>query len=84
MIIESKIRDLVSAYDEYSALKSRLGIGNFAFQFRDPDTNEIISDLSVIGKVPDNSDVISNDFPIRVIDGNAEMSNLILNIKAWR
>ena len=84
LVIESNITLLVDEYeDDYSKLKQDLGIENFAFEFRN-ENNEIIPELSVRGKIPDNVDIISKDFPVRMINSNAQSANLILNIKAWR
>lgn len=84
LVIDTNITLLVNEYEtDYSALKQDLGVDNFAFEFRD-ENNEIIEALSVRGKIPENVDIISKDFPVRVIDANAQMTNRILNIKAWR
>ena len=84
MIVEENIGTLKDDYvARYSQLKQDLGIDNFAFEFRELD-NTIIDDFSVKGKIPDNVDVISKDFPVRVINERAEISELILNIKVWR
>lgn len=83
IIVEANIVDLKSRYEsDYSGLKQDLGLDSFAFEFRDIDNNPI-DGLSVQGKIPDSSDIISKDFPVRVINQDAEMSELILNIKAW-
>ena len=55
-----------------------MGVDNFAFEFRKLD------DFSVEKKIPGSVDVISKDFPVRVINERAEISELILNIKVWR
>jgi len=84
IVIEDNIVLIVEEYkDDYSSLKQNLGVENFAFEFRD-ENNQIIDDLSVRGKIPDNVDIVSKDFPIRVINADALMTNRILNIKAWR
>lgn len=84
LIVESNITLFVQEYeDDYTALRQDLGIDNFAFEFRNLN-NELIPELSVRGKIPDNVDIISKDFPVRMINSNAQTSNLILNIKAWR
>ena len=85
IIFEEKIELLVAAYQaKYPQLKQDLGVDNFAFEFKELDADDPITRFSVRGKIPDNVDVISKDFPVRIINKNAETSNLILNIKAWR
>ena len=87
MIVEGNITDFKKRYEaDYSQLKQDLGIDNFAFEFRKLDNgdNGIIDDFSVEKKIPGSVDVISKDFPVRVINKRAEISELILNIKVWR
>lgn len=87
MIVEKNIIDFKERYEEdYSGLKQTLGVDNFAFEFRKLDNgdNGIIDDFSVEKKIPGSVDVISKDFPVRVINERAEISELILNIKVWR
>ena len=83
MIVKGNILKFVVSYKEYSELKQTLGVDNFAFEFGKLD-NKKIDDFSVERKIPDNVDVISKDFPVRVINNKAEISELILNIKVWR
>ena len=84
MIVKRNIIYFKTHYEaKYSQLKQDLGIDNFAFEFRELN-NTIIDDFSVERKIPDNVDVISKDFPVRVINERAEISELILNIKVWR
>jgi hypothetical protein len=84
LIVRANIIDLKNRYEaDFSVLKQSLGIDSFAFEFQDTDGN-VDNDLSVKGKIPDNIDIISKDFPVRVINEKAEISELILNIKAWR
>lgn len=84
IILEKNVEKLVGDYNlGYSILKQRLGIENFAFEFKDKK-GEIISKLSVNGKIPQNVDIISQDFPVRVINNKAEISELTLNIKVWK
>jgi hypothetical protein len=79
MIVKGNIIDFKKRYEEdYSGLKQTLGVDNFAFEFRKLD------DFSVEKKIPGSVDVISKDFPVRVINERAEISELILNIKVWR
>ena len=83
IISERNIVNLKTRYADYSELKQSLGIDNFAFEFRDSE-NKLISDYSVEGNIPANIDIISKDFPVRVINNEAEISQLTLNIKIWR
>ena len=84
MIVEWKIIDFKALYEEdYSGLKQTLGVDNFVFEFKGLD-NKRIDDSSVKKKIPGSVDVISKDFPVRVINNKAEISELILNIKVWR
>ena len=83
IIFRENIIKLVEDYADYSQLKQDLGLDNFAFEFKELDGN-VITELSVIGKIPSSVDIVSKDFPVRVIDENAQISELILNIKAWR
>ena len=87
MIVKENIENFKKRYEEdYSGLKQTLGVDNFAFEFRKLDNgdNGIIDDFSVEKKIPGSVDVISKDFPVRVINERAEISELILNIKVWR
>jgi len=86
MIVERNILKFVVSYKEYSELKQTLGVDNFVFEFRELDNknNKKIGRFSVEKKIPDSVDVISKDFPVRVINERAEISELILNIKVWR
>ena len=86
MIVEGNILKLVVSYKEYLELKQTLGVDNFVFEFRELDNknNKKIGRFSVEKKIPDSVDVISKDFPVRVINERAEISELILNIKVWR
>jgi len=84
MIVEKNIIDFKALYEEdYSGLKQTLGVDNFAFEFKGLD-NKRIEESSVEKKIPGSVDVISKDFPVRVINERAEISELILNIKVWR
>ncbi len=84
MIVKENIENFKKRYEaEYLELKQDLGIDNFAFEFREPGSTKI-KRFSVEKKIPDSVDVISKDFPVRVINERAEISELILNIKVWR
>ncbi|MEK6914738.1 MAG: hypothetical protein AABW83_03750 [Nanoarchaeota archaeon] len=84
IISERNIEKLTADYNsDYSELKQRLGIENFAFEFKDRESN-IIERFSVQGKIPQNVDTISESFPVRIINNKAEISELTLNIKVWK
>jgi len=84
IIFEGKIKELVSSYNsDYAGLKQNLGIINFEFGFKDR-TENMIDEFSVKGRIPQNANVASKEFPVRVINSKAEISELILNIKAWK
>lgn len=83
IIINKKIKDLKTFYQDYSLLKQSLGVEDFAFQFKNLDQT-IIPKLSVEPKIPKNVDVVSKDFPVRVMDNEGKIQELILNIKVWR
>lgn len=84
IILDKNIEKLVSSYNsDYSKLKQDLGIEDFAFEFRDKDNNKI-QEFSVEGKISENAEVKSKIFPVRVINSKAEISELTLNIKAWK
>jgi len=83
LIIYQKIKDLKADYSEYDNLKKSLGVGDFSFEFRNLD-GLVIAEISIEGKIPENVDVVSKDFPVRVMNENVEILELVLNIKAWR
>ena len=86
MIVYGKIKDLKESYDEnYANLKIILGINDdFSFSVRTIKEGDVLDDdLSVIKKVPVGVDVKSTDFPIRAIDENGKIHQLILNIRVW-
>ncbi len=84
MIVSEKIESLKSEYDSYSELKEELGLVNdFAFSFREVGGESEDEGLSVSGKIPQGADVKSRVFPVRVIDKNANVRELILNLKVW-
>ena len=84
MIVYDEIIKLVTEYNEdYDALKTSLGIKNeFSFLFKNIKDNEI-SELSVSKNIPAGVNVISNEVPVRVINKNGEILELVLNIREW-
>jgi hypothetical protein len=85
MIVKGNIIDFKALYEEdYSGLKQTLGVDNFVFEFKGLDNKRIEDSSPVERKIPGSVDVISKDFPVRVINERAEISELILNIKVWR
>jgi len=83
IIVDQKIKDLKTAYADYADLKQSLGVDDFSFEFKNLD-GSVITELSVDGKIPENVDVVSKDFPVRVMNDRAEIRELILNIRVWR
>ena len=85
MIVYEKVQNLVIDYNtDYEELKKSLGISeDFIFSFKTLVNNEI-SELSVSKQIPTGVDVEAKEFPVRVINSNAEIQELILNIRAWR
>lgn len=84
IILDKNIEELVNLYNlDYPKLKQDLGIEDFAFEFRDKD-NINKQKFSVEKKIPENAEVKSKFFPVRVINSKAEISELTLNIKAWK
>lgn len=82
-VIYEKIQELVASYSDYSNLKNNLKIkDDFVFSFRQLDGTEI-SDLSVSKNYPSNVEVISEDYPLVVMNKLGEKKELILNIKKW-
>jgi len=81
IIVYEEIERFVGEYENgYGGLKESLKIGDFDFIFKDIDGNEI---LSVSGNIPENVNVIAREFPVRVIDKDAKIHELKLNIRAW-
>ena len=90
IIVSQKIKDFKTAYEaDYENLRQSLVIGDFSFQFKNLD-GVILPKLSIVEKIPESVDVVSIDFPVRVVDvGGVEedpivFQELILNIRAWR
>ena len=84
IVVEENIINLRSEYENnYDNLKTNLGITNeFLFKTRDLLGDEI-SELSVDRNIPVGVNVESRDVPIRTINNNKEIKELILNIRAW-
>jgi hypothetical protein len=84
MIVENKTLELVIQYNtDYESLKNNLGITNeFAFNFKNLVGEEILL-LTVSKQPPVGVNVEAREFPIRMIDNNTNIQELILNIRAW-
>lgn len=84
MVIYNKTIDLKNAYTfGYEDLKKSLGITNdFLFAVRDLVGNPI-AELSVSKNIPQGIDVSSVEIPIRVINSNGQIRELVLNIRVW-
>jgi len=84
IIVYEKVEDLVTDYNtDYEGLKTSLGIANdFAFSFRNI-INRDVTALNVTRQAPAGVDVEAKELPVRVIDSNANIQELILQIRAW-
>ena len=84
IIVYENIESFVASYNsDYRGLKDSLGIiSDFTFGFSNL-VHEEIQELSVSKEAPVGVDVEAKEFPVRVINNNAEIQELILNIKAW-
>lgn len=78
-----KVQELKTLYEsDYSGLKDQLGVGDFEFKFL--TLNEIeIEALSVNGLVPQSTDILSQQIPLRVINKDAKINEYILRIRVW-
>ena len=85
MIVWQKIIDLKDNYNsDYDNLKLSLGITNdFSFSLKDFAGTEIPELTPALKKIPLGIDVEAREIPIRVINSNGNILELILNIKAW-
>ncbi len=84
IVIYGKIVNLKNAYNSgYDNLKELLGITNdFLFKTKNM-VGEENPELSVSKNIPQGIDVESREIPIRVINSNAQIQELILNIRVW-
>ena len=84
MLVHQKIVDLRATYlTNYGPLKQSMDVGDFSFKFKNLTGDQIYL-LSINGsdeKIPDNVGIVAKDIPVRVMDENAEISELILNIR---
>ena len=82
--LENKIQDLVINYNtDYEALKNSLGItSDFVFSFTSLVGIENPA-LTVLKQPPVGVNIEAKEFPVRVIDNDANIQELILNIRAW-
>jgi hypothetical protein len=80
----AKIQDIKNRYEAgYEGLRENLGMpSDFAFQFRD-FTGNIVTELSATRNLPSGVERNSKEFPVRVIDNQGGVRELILNIRSW-
>ena len=86
LVVYEKIVELKSNYEaSYDNLKTNLGItNNFVFKTKDLVGNEINETSVEYAKIiPQGVNIEARDIPIRVININGQIQELILNIKAW-
>ncbi len=68
---------------DYQKLKDSLGIAkDFSFSFKEIGGNAV-NEISVLKNIPKGVDVNAKEFPVRVMDRNANIRNLILSIREW-
>ncbi len=79
-----KITRLKQNYEsDYNGFRNSKGINNeFSFSFKDLN-GVLASDLSVSKEIPERTNVLSLEFPVRVIDQNANIKEYIMDVKAW-
>jgi len=84
IVVYGKIIDLKTDYEnDYNNLKKSLGMTNdFLFKTKNM-VGEEITELSVDRKIPKGINVEAREIPIRVINSDGDILELILNIKAW-
>ncbi len=85
-IVYGKILALKNDYESnYELTRESLGIRDFAFSFKKLDGTKIdeLSIDSSYEKIPGNVDVYSNEILVRVVDNQANIQELVLNIKFW-
>jgi len=83
-ILLDNVQPLYDAYmSDYSGLKASLGANeDFEFSIYDLNRTQTFFDTSSKHKIKTTL-VLSRDLPIRVVDKNANMTDIILNIKVW-
>jgi hypothetical protein len=84
MLRYERLANLANNYKtDYVITRNNLGIiDNFMFSVKSFE-GEIISDLSVSKDIPYSVDVVSIEFPIRVLDNQGDIHQLIINIQSW-
>lgn len=84
LLLVPKIKDLKTKYENnYKELKESLGVSNeFSFNFRYLN-NSVDPELSVERLSSKNVERQSNDIPVRVMDNNGIIKEMILNIRLW-
>jgi hypothetical protein len=83
-IFYENIEKLKGQYDnDYSSLISSIGVPN-GFSFNVSYANRTgIKELEVVKNIPEGIDVESRDIPIRSINKQGEILELIFNIRVW-
>jgi hypothetical protein len=83
IIVYEKITSLKGDYESnYLTLKNSLDIADFEFKFFDDNLNEIEA-LSVEANIPDNVNVYTREFPVTVINENAEINYYTFRVRVW-
>jgi hypothetical protein len=81
MIVYEKVLSLKQT--DYDLLKKNFGIkNNFLISFKYIDGPEI-PELTISKSIPKGINVDSKEIPVRVINKNGDVLELIMNIKAW-
>lgn len=85
-LTKPRITTLKQSYEtNYLKLKQTLGIRNdFSIEFKDFN-NQQITELTPtnLKKPPTGVNVIAKEFPVQVIDKNANINNYVLNLRIW-
>lgn len=84
IILKNLTTNLKQEYEtDYYTTKKNLGIINdFSFTFKYKN-GSIAEEMSVNRNVSKNMDKYATEYPVRVIDNNAGISEMIINIKLW-
>ena len=85
LVIKRKLQDLKREYEgNYAGLSKNLGIDRFSFNVRTIDgAEQRIFSVTPYEKISPTLKVVSDDFPIIVIDDLGNRYEYILNIRLW-
>ena len=84
IFIEPRIFSLKQQYEtNYILITQQLGVNNFAFEFYYLNKTRIDA-LSVNSSAYENTNIYSTDFPVRVMNQEAEFKEMIVRIITWR